>query len=183
MVAVFALTTAVPLCLASADPQKVDRTLEGWMVGKFTLTDHRGSRFTQEQLRDKWTFILLGDSRCGEPCTSALSALAGMFSRIARTEVVKITQVVFVSLDPEHDSKQTLGRYLARFDSRFLGATGSAKDLQRLVEDLSPAGTQAARSPGSLLLIGPDGNIRGQFLPPYDVAQFTARFLKMRIGR
>ena len=182
-VAAFVIAVAVPYPPAGADSQRVDRGLEGWMVGNFALVDHHGNRFTQEQLQDQWTFLLIGHRNCGEPCAAALSALAGMCRRIARTEVVKITQVVFVSLDSEDDSQDRLRRYLAAFDARFIGATGSGNNLRRLLEDLSPADTQAAKEPGTLLLIGPDRYIRGQFLPPYDVRQLTARFLKIRIGR
>jgi protein SCO1/2 len=93
--------------------------------------------------------------------------------------------VLFVSLDPERGSTDKLGAYLAAFDSRFIGASGSRENLARLVEDLSPPGAPpgAEGRAGSMWLIGPDGIVRGEFLPPYDVLQLTARFLKTRIGR
>ncbi len=172
---------------ASADhagPQQVNRELEGWRVGNFTLLDQGGRRFTQERLDGRWTFVLFGDAGCAQSCAAALVALTGMCERIAGTEIVKITQVLFVSLDPEQDSPQRLGHYLASFDPRFIGASGSRETLDRLVQDLSPPGQSGtADRAGSLLLIGPDRYVRGEFLPPYDVALLTARFLKVRIGR
>jgi len=176
---------AAPALTAHAEPQRVDRALEGWMVGDFNLVDQQGNAFTQEHLKDRWTFLLLGDTRCTEPCLAALSALAGMRQRIARTEVVKITQVLFVSLDPQRDSPERLRRYLAPFDPQFIGASGSREDLARLSEDLTPPEAQpgARTSAGSLWLVGPDRYVRGEFLPPYDALQLTARFLKTRIGR
>ncbi len=108
-----------------------------------------------------------------------------MRQRIARTEVVKITQGLFVSLDRRRDSLERLRRYLAPFDPHFIGASGSREHLARLSEDLTPlhAHPGARTRAGSLWLVGPDRYVRGEFLPPYDVLQLTARFLKTRIGR
>lgn len=173
---------------ASADHagiQQVDRDLEGWRVGNFTLLDHNGGRFTQEQLDDRWTFVLFGGAGCAQSCAAALAALTGMYQRIATTEVVKITQVLLVSLDSPQGAPHGLRQYLTGFDRRFIGASGNPETLERLLRDLSPPGpdAHAARRAGALLLIGPDRYVRGEFLPPYDAALLTARFLKIRIGR
>lgn len=183
--ATLAATLAAAALADHAEPQQIDRALEGWMVGDFTLVDQKGNAFTQEHLKDRWTFLLLGDTRCADPCLAALSALAGMRQRIARTEVVKITQVLFVSLDPQRDSAERLRRYLAPFDPQFIGASGSRENLARLSEDLTPPEAQPGVriNAGSLWLVGPDRYVRGEFLPPYDALQLTARFLKTRIGR
>src|SRR6266545_2510015 len=167
--ALLVLALAAPAAADHTESQRVNRDLEGWMVGDFSLIDHNGRAFTQARLSGQWTFVLFGDTRCSERCTSALAALAGMCRRIARTEAVKTTQV--------------LRRYLAPFDERFIGARGSRETLARLVEDLIPPGTRAAGGAGSLVLIGPDRDVRGEFLPPYDVLLLTAQFLKTRVGR
>jgi len=183
--AALAATLAAPAFADLAEPQQIDRALEGWMVGNFTLVDQHGNAFTQQHLKDRWTFLLLGDTRCTEPCLAALSALAGMRQRIARTEVVKMTQVLFVSLDPQRDSPERLRRFLAPFDPHFIGASGSRENLARLSEDLTPPEAQPGTrtNTASLWLVGPDRYVRGEFLPPYDVLQLTAGFLKTRIGR
>jgi len=155
------------------------------MVGNFTLVDQHGNAFTQEHLKDQWTFLLLGDTHCNEPCAAALSALAGLLRRIGTADVVKSTQVLFVSLDPKRDTPEKLRRYLVAFDARFIGATASREILARLVEDLSSPGASSGegRKAGNLFLIGPDIIVRGEFLPPYDVLRLTERFMKTRIGR
>ena len=183
--AALAATLAAPALADQAEPQRVDRALEGWKVRNFNLVDQHGNVFTQEHLKDRWTFLLLGDTCCTDPCLAALSALAGMRQRIAGTKVVKMTRVLFVSLDPQRDSPEKLRQYLAPFDPHFIGASGSRENLARLVEDLRPPGSPSDTHErlGSLWLIGPDRYVRGEFLPPYDVLQLTARFLKTRIGR
>lgn len=161
--------------------QKVDRELAGWMIGNFTLSDLHGNTITQEDLKDRWTFLLLGDTQCKQECLSALTALTGMRKRIASTEVVKITQVLFVSIDAQRDTPERLHRYLAPFDPQFIGTMANRVNLSRLLEDLAASDTPPGA--GSLWLIGPDRYLRGEFLPPYDIARLTEKFLKIRIGR
>ncbi len=172
---------------------RVTRAVTGWPIDAFTLTDLRGKTFTQEQLRGRWTFVLFGDSRCGEPCAAALAALSAMCRRIAGTEALKTTQVLFLSFDPERDTPAQLQQFLAPFDERFIGATGSWPILQRLVDDLGVAdrlppgpgvvnpGTADYR--GTLMLIGPDGVVRAEFIPPFEVLRLTAEYLKTRTRR
>lgn len=169
--------------------QRENRNVSGWPVGAFTLVDHLGGEFTHDRLQGRWTFVLFGDSHCGDPCTEALSALGGLVKRIDGTEAVKTTQVLFVSLDPERDTPPRLRQYLALFDQRFIGATGARPILRQLVDEMgvavavtSPGLMRPAQSShaGSLVLIGPDGVIRVEYLPPFDIKRLTAEFLKMR---
>jgi len=179
----FALCAAMlvtSLALAGHNPvQRVNRSAAGWPVGDFALTDDRGQPFTQDRLRGRWTFVVLGDTQCAEPCAAPLAALAGMRRRIAGTEALKTTQVVFVSLDPRRDTPRRLREYVAPFDSSFVGATGPNATLASLADDLGLHG-EARALQGALVLLGPDGVVRAQYLPPFDVPLLTADYLKTR---
>ena len=189
------LLAAGPILPALADhgeSQRVNLASQGWPVDSFTLIDQYGKAFTQERLQGQWTFVLFGDTHCAQPCTAALSALVAMNQRIARAEAIKTTQVLFVSLDPERDTPEILRRYLASFDERFIGVSGSWQTLKRLTEDLGvslrnpfqPASRVDNTSyAGSLLLIGPDGVVRAELLPPFDALLLTAEYLKTRARR
>lgn len=182
----------LPALARHGESQRVNLTNQGWPVGSFTLVDQYGKAFTQKRLRGQWTFVLIGDTHCAQSCTAALSALAAMHQRIAPTEAIKTTQVLFVSLDPERDTPEILRRYLASFDQRFIGASGSWQTLERLTEDLGisvrkPLHTASrvdyTSYAGSLVLIGPDGDVRAEFLPPFDPLLLTAEYLKTRARR
>jgi protein SCO1/2 len=171
-----------------APPEQPGDVSAGWPLSDFRLLDQRGAPFTQEGLRGRWTLLLLGDKRCGAPCASALAALSGLCRRIAGTRALETTQVVFVSLDPS-DTPAELAGYLAPYDPRFVGATGPSETLAGIAEDLglpraptSGEDNSAGRLPydGSIWLIAPDGVIRLQFLPPFDVPTLTAAYLKTR---
>ena len=131
--------------------------------------------------------MVFGDTACGSPCAAALSALAGLSRRLQGT--AKTPQVLFVSFAPERDTPAALAAHLARYDARFVGATGPRPTLKLLAEELAPALAAegpAARGrrppyPGSLLLVGPDGALRAEFLPPFDVPRTTQSYLKLRL--
>jgi protein SCO1/2 len=171
-----------------AGRQRTSRLTGGWPVDDFVLIDQHGRAFTQEHLIGQWTFVLLGDTRCGAPCAAALTALAGMRQRIAGTTRVKTTQVLFVSL--AQDSTEELRRYLAPYDEHFVGAIGPPQTVAKLADELGiaaavPVSSRAAPGrnyTGALSLIDPDGIVWGQFLPPFEVTMLTARYLKTRIG-
>ena len=178
--------------VALAEPagrQRTSRVAGGWPIEDFVLTDQHGGAFTQEHLLGKWTFVLLGDTRCGEPCATALTALAGMRQRIAGTTKVKTTQVLFVSVAGE--SPDELRRYLAAYDEHFVGASGPPQTVAKLADELgipdagavSSSATPGPSYYGALSLINPDGIVWGQFLPPFDPTMLTARYLKTRIDR
>lgn len=183
---------ALPALAHHDTRQPGSHALDGWAVASFTLTDHNGREFTQDNLRGRWTFVLFGDTTaCAQPCEAALAALAGLTQRIARADAMKNTQILFISLDPERDTPARLREYLATFDSRFVGATAAPATVRAVADDLgagggaAPGGAQgkAPRYRGSLVLIGPDATIRAEYLPPLDVQRLTASYLRARHGR
>jgi protein SCO1/2 len=191
LLALLAVLGFGPFSPAFGERQRVARINGGWPIDDFTLIDQHGKAFTLEHLRGRWTLVLFGDTRCGEHCTAALSALTGMCERIAPTQKLKTTQVLFVSLGA--DTPERLRQYLASFNERFIGASGPPATVARLADDLGVAetlpdlsedsGTRPGDYPGVLSLVDPDGVVWGQFLPPFDVMLLTARYLKTRVGR
>ncbi|THF61370.1 SCO family protein [Pseudothauera rhizosphaerae] len=153
--------------------QRIERGMAGWPLAEFALRDHHGAPFANARLLGRWTFVLVGETRCGAPCDQALAALAGMNRRLAGT--AKAVQVLFVSAAPERDPPAALAAHLADFDARFVGATAAPEALAPLLADL------AAGRRGSLFLVGPDGALRAEFLPPFDVRRLTAAYLKLRL--
>lgn len=185
------LAYATPV-LAGRLPQQVNLATAGWPLGDFVLTDHRGAPFTQENLRGRWTLLLLEEA-CGAPCEAALTALAGVYRRIGQTQAIRTLQVVLVLPAPDGAPPERLGKNLARFDPRFIGALGSRPSLQGLADDLgtalpgsaseAPSSGISRSGAGSIWLVGPDGILRGELLPPFDVRLLTAELMRTRARR
>ena len=191
LLGILAVTAATTPAVATHTPeQAVDQASAGWPIGDLALVDTHGNPFVTRDLHERWTLLAAADSGCGERCDGTLSALSGLLRRIAGTRVLLSTQVVVVSLRAD-DAPADLRRLLVPYDTRLIGVTGRAEDLAGLADDLgidigADAGTDSTPlgiedRTGSLWLIGPDGAIRAELLPPFDPLLLTAAYLKLRL--
>ncbi len=154
--------------------QRVDDRVAGWRLDSLALTNDRRQAVTEQLLQGRWNFVLFGSaSRCAEQCVEALNALVGMHKRIARSDKIKTTQLLFVAAD----TPERLRAYLAGYDAPIIGYTGTPQMLQRLRDELEIA----PDSRSSLWLIGPDLVVRGEFLPPFDAKLLTSAYLMTRL--
>jgi protein SCO1/2 len=96
----------------------------------FTLTDQDGRPFTLSAQRGHPVVLFFGYTHCPDTCPTTLAHLA---RALRSPRAPQDARVAFVSVDPDRDSPTVLKRYVALFDPRFYGLTGSAKALD-LVE-------------------------------------------------
>jgi protein SCO1/2 len=90
-------------------------------------------------------------------------------------------QFVMVSVDPERDTEQTLGQFLARFDSTFIGLRPSAEQLEALSKeygvgvDSHAAGHDKTGLHGThSYLLDPQGQLRVVYPYGVDVEAVTS---------
>ncbi|MDE2571007.1 MAG: SCO family protein [bacterium] len=96
----------------------------GRLVPQLHLIDDRGRPFTlTPENGGRPTVYYFGYTRCTDACPLTLARLAR-----ARREMGAL-DVRFVTLDPAHDDPPRLHRYLARFDARFTGLTGTPAEI------------------------------------------------------
>lgn len=74
------------------------------------------------------TFLFFGYTNCPDVCPLHMANLAGILHSLP-PEVQRQVRVVFVTTDPERDTPDSLRAWLARFDSSFVGATGTPAQL------------------------------------------------------
>lgn len=156
-----------------------DHSSDGWPVPDFSLVDQNGDALTRQRLLGQWSFFVFGDTACASPCYTALGTLTALRHRIAGTKVLHSTQIVFVSLDPVRDDAQRLKAYMAPYDDTIVVGTGAPQVLKTVADELGATQRigKAKGHDGSLVLVGPDGNVRAVYLPPYDVLRLTADYL------
>lgn len=184
----FIMQTNLAWSDATRDTEDWGSMPRGWPLEEFTLIDQHGEPFLQKQLLGRWTFILLGDTNCAEPCETALAALTGLRQRIASSQKLKTTQVLFVSLGQESPGR--LRAYLAPYDKHIIGAQGTPEIVAQLAKDLgmeeslaTASNGKARQYPGTVALIEPEGTVRTLLVPPFEATRLTARYLKIRMGR
>lgn len=134
--------------------------------GPFTLTDHAGVQRRDTDFRGRHLLVAFGYTACPDVCPLQLDTLVAALAALG--PLADRLQPVFVTIDPAADTPEALRRYLADFDPRILGLTGTEariRDVARAYRvhrrrvRTSPDATAATLiDHGSLTyLMGPDG--------------------------
>ncbi len=156
--------------------QARDVSQEGWEA-EFTLNDTSDRPRTLEEFRGKVVVLTFGYTNCPDYCPTTLAKLAEVRRQLGADG--DRVQVLLVTVDPERDRAQLLGRYVTAFDPTFLGLRGTEDQTDALTRGLH-ASYQIARYQGQTLVehtassyvIDPQGRTR--LVSPYDQ---TARSL------
>ena len=77
------------------------------------------------------TFLFFGYTHCPDECPLALASLAKAYRDLPPAQAAR-TRIVFVTVDPEHDSPAVVERYVTGFDPHFIGLTDSRAALEPL---------------------------------------------------
>jgi protein SCO1/2 len=93
----------------------------------FTLTAHTGQTFRMSEQQDQVVLLFFGYTHCPDVCPTALGDLVAVKRQLGAD--AKRMRVVFVSVDPDRDTPELLGRYVTAFDPSFIGVRGSQQEL------------------------------------------------------
>ena len=159
-----ALCLACALTACSKQPLPFRSTaLEGVKWGKdFELTAHTGQRLRSADYRGKLLVLFFGYTHCPDICAPTLAKLAQL-SKALGADARRI-QVLFISVDPQHDSPAQLKKFLAGFDPDFIGLTGTADELGTVTAEhmafFKQAKTGGVEHSGMLFVKDTKGNMR-----------------------
>ncbi len=148
---------------------------------QLALTDHNGRPVTLETFRGKLVVLFFGYTHCPDVCPTTLSDMAQALKLLPPAVAGKV-QVLFVSVDPERDTPETLKAYVPYFHPAFLGLYGTPEEVARAArefrvvfrkhEEPGATGYLVDHSAGSYVLDG-KGRLR-LYLPfahsPADIA-------------
>ena len=91
--------------------------------GPFHLTDDKGHTVTQADYRDRWMLVFFGYTNCPDECPLTLQKMTAAFDKIG--PLADKIAPLFITVDPARDTSARLASYLANFDPRIVGLTGS----------------------------------------------------------
>lgn len=101
-------------------PRFVNTDITGAQFGRdFALTDAGGQTRRLADYRGKAVVIFFGYTQCPDVCPTTLSGMAETMKLLG--EDAKRVQVLFITLDPERDTRQVLAAYVPQFDPSFIG--------------------------------------------------------------
>jgi protein SCO1/2 len=151
------------------------------------LVTAEGVRFAPERLKGRWSLVFFGFTSCPDVCPLTLQLLSAVARDSASGVPAGATQVVFVTVDPKRDTPARLKSYLAHFDERFVGLTGSRADLDRFAAQLGaasePSGPGAIDHSTSVFALDPQGRLAGVMLRPADPVRIVADLNTLRAPR
>jgi len=98
--------------------------------GEFAAQSSLGREVRLSEFAGKVVLLFFGYTSCQDVCPATLSHLRSLSRNLgSRADEV---QVLLITIDPENDSAERLREYLARFDDRFVGLTGSQQEMDRI---------------------------------------------------
>ena len=98
------------------------------------LTDHNGRAVTLETFRGKLVVLFFGYTHCPDVCPTTLTDMAQALKLLPADVAAKI-QVLFVTVDPERDTPETLKGYVPYFNSKFLGLYGTQAQVEEVARE------------------------------------------------
>jgi protein SCO1/2 len=96
-------------------------------VADFELVGPNNRPVKLSDFRGKLTVLYFGYTYCPDVCPTTLAELAQGVRRMGRR--ADQVQVVMVTVDPERDTPESLAQYMANFDARFIGLSGTAEQV------------------------------------------------------
>jgi protein SCO1/2 len=97
------------------------------------LTDHSGKPRTLADFRGKVVVIFFGFTQCPDVCPTTLAEMGKVVKELG-ADGDKV-QVLFVSVDPERDTRELLKQYTTAFHPSFLGLSGDAEATARATKE------------------------------------------------
>jgi len=95
--------------------------------GPFSLVDENGNAVTDRTYRGKWLLVYFGYTFCPDACPTALNAVAAALDALG-PDAARV-QPLFITIDPDRDTPAVMKDYVAAFDKRIVGLTGTPQQI------------------------------------------------------
>lgn len=153
----------------------------GELSGRFLLTDQYGRAVTNLDFLGKYQLIAFGYTSCPDVCPTSLALMTQAMNRLG--DAAEQVQPIFITVDPERDTPEVLGRYAAFFHPRLLGLSGSKAMIDHTVKDFgaryekvpSGDGDYAMNHTAGFYLFGPDGQFLEKLAHGLTAEQLTGK--------
>lgn len=113
----------------------------------FALPGSQGSELKLSTYRGKVVLLGFGFTSCAAVCPVTLATLAQAHKKLGAQ--ASDLQVIYITVDPEHDDAARMKKYLSAFNPTFVGGTGSDTQLAAVRKEYGIAAEKVA---------GPDGS-------------------------
>ncbi len=157
-------------------------------IADIKLVANNEELFSNESLKNNWTFLFFGFSKCAHICPMTLVELNKMYKYLQQSQKTTVVpKVVMVTLDPQRDTAAKMQTYVDTFNKNFIGLSGDKKLINAFAEEL---GIVHMRVEGgkeqydidhnaSIMLFNPQGKVQAMFSRPHNGAGIAEDFLQV----
>jgi protein SCO1/2 len=110
----------------------------------FSLVDTHGAAITPTNLRGHPTLVFFGFTHCPDVCPTTLALLAMVQKELALPGL----KIALISVDPERDTPEQLGKYIASFGGDLIGLTGSPPEIVKAQKSFGVASSRVELAGG-----------------------------------
>jgi protein SCO1 len=101
-------------------------------LSHWVLPSSKGKHLGLSTLKGKAVALFFGYAHCSDICPTTLNMLAQARKSLG-VQADKF-QVVFITVDPDGDSLESLGQYVQKFDPSFIALRGSMQETRSMSE-------------------------------------------------
>ncbi len=133
--------------------------------GPFRLIDQDGKPRASSDFAGRYQLIYFGYTNCPDVCPTTLGVISEALDKLG-VDANRIVPI-FITIDPERDTPAILKQYMPAFGPRFIGLTGSMKDIAAVEKAYRVYASKSAAGGGKygmdhssvIYLMGPDGKL------------------------
>lgn len=160
-------------------------------IPPFQLIRDDGQPLTNESIKGHWTLVFIGFTHCPDVCPTTLAQLKQAQQAWEKLPAATRPRVLFVSVDPQRDTPEIVGRYAHAFHPDTIAATGTPPELENFArglslvfmkqppEDMSKPDRYAVDHSAALAVLDPHGRMSGVIQPPFEPAKIAADFIAL----
>jgi len=146
-------------------------------LADFSLLDARGKSTSPRELRGHPTLVFFGFTHCPDVCPTTLALL----TKVQKQADIPGLRVALISVDPERDTPEQIGKYVASFGGDLIGLTGSAPEIVKTTRAFSvafarvdlPGGGYTMDHSATVFVLDSQARIVAVFTPPLSAAALT----------
>lgn len=98
--------------------------------GSFSLTDMTGKAVSDTDFRGRVMMVFFGFTHCPDMCPTAMSVFTKVMGQLDEAKAAQVAPIL-ISVDPERDTPEVMAKYLANFDKRIIGLTGTPEQVKQ----------------------------------------------------
>lgn len=147
----------------------------------FAMTVQGGKTMHLSSFHGKWVVATFGCTSCPQASTANLSNLARVVARLG--SAADQLRVLFISIDPDHDTPHALAAYVHRFAPDFIGARVPLPELTEVASEFDvaipqampagPSGKTRSNPLDDFEIVDPGGHLKGPQPPPLHLSDLT----------